>query len=113
VAGAKAGAAAGDAVGDWLSSVFSTSNGSASGNGSSTGSGSSNQPQQAAERNAAQDKALSNGEINKLKKNGIDPHDLKPNSQYDLFKDKDGNIYVKPKDGSGPGDPTGYNIYDY
>lgn len=26
------------------------------------------------------------------------------------FKDKDGNIFVKPKDGSGPGDPTGLNI---
>ena len=25
-------------------------------------------------------------------------------------KDKDGNIFVKPKDGSGPGDPTGEKI---
>lgn len=29
----------------------------------------------------------------------------------DLFKDQDGDIYVHPKDGSGPGEPTGYNIY--
>jgi hypothetical protein len=55
-------------------------------------------------------KKLSPGEIKKLKDKGIDPHNLKPNSKYDLFKDKDGNIYVKPKDGSGPGDPTGINI---
>jgi hypothetical protein len=57
-----------------------------------------------------QDKKLSKGEIKKLKDAGIDPHDLKPNSKYDLFKDKDGNIIVKPKSGVGPGDPTGLNI---
>ena len=28
----------------------------------------------------------------------------------DLFKDKNGNIFVHPKNGSGPGDPTNYNI---
>jgi hypothetical protein len=49
-------------------------------------------------------------EIRALKKRNIDPHELKPNSKYDLFKDKDGNIYVKPKDGSGPGEPTGINL---
>jgi hypothetical protein len=65
-----------------------------------------------APKNAAQMKKLSPGEINKLKDKGIDPHNLKPNSKYDLFKDKDGNIYVKPRDGSGPGDPTGININD-
>lgn len=59
---------------------------------------------------SAQMKVLSKGEITALKRRGIDPHDLKPNSKYDLFKDKDGNIYVKPKDGSGPGDPTGINV---
>jgi RHS repeat-associated protein len=57
-------------------------------------------------------KALSSGEIKKLQRNGIDPHDLKPGAGYDLFKDKQGNIIVKPKDGSGPGDPTGINIRD-
>lgn len=53
---------------------------------------------------------LFNGEIKQLQKRGIDPHDLKPNSKYDLFKGKNGNIFVKPKDGSGPGGPTGVNI---
>ena len=38
---------------------------------------------------------------------------LKPNARYDLFKDQKGNIYVKPKGGGGPGDPTGLNINDY
>jgi hypothetical protein len=59
---------------------------------------------------AKQFKRLSSGEINKLKQAGFDPHDLKPNSKFDLFKDENGNIFVKPKDGSGPGDPTGINI---
>jgi hypothetical protein len=51
-----------------------------------------------------------------MKSKDVDPHELKPRkhkSSYDLFKDKDGNIYVKPKDNSGPGDPTGYNINDF
>lgn len=38
------------------------------------------------------DKKLSNGEISKLKKNGIDPHNLKPHSDYDLYKDKKGKF---------------------
>ncbi|EJS4043393.1 hypothetical protein NWU98_001142 [Vibrio vulnificus] len=33
-------------------------------------------------------------------------------SKYDLFKDKDGNIFVKPKKGNGPGEFTGFNIYN-
>jgi hypothetical protein len=57
-------------------------------------------------------KKLSKGEIDKLMEKGINPHSLKPDSKYDLFKDVDGNIYVKPKNGSGPGDPTGINIHD-
>jgi RHS repeat-associated protein len=59
-----------------------------------------------------QDKRLSPGEIRKLKDAGYDPHDLKPNSDYDLFKDASGNIVVKPKSGRGPGDPTGLNEND-
>lgn len=31
----------------------------------------------------------------------------------DLFKDKEGNILIKPKNGSGPGELTGYNINDF
>ncbi|ENT6808092.1 polymorphic toxin type 33 domain-containing protein [Vibrio vulnificus] len=63
----------------------------------------------------ADDKKLSKGEIDKLKGHGIDPHDLKPKkngSKYDLFKDRDGNIFVKPKKGNGPGEFTGFNIYN-
>ena len=67
----------------------------------------------AAEDIAKKFKRLSPGEIKKLLKSDIDPHDLKPNSKYDLFKDEKGNIFVKPKDGSGPGDPTGININDF
>jgi len=62
-----------------------------------------------------QDKRLSKGEIKKLQENGYDPHDLKPKkdgSKFDLFKDRNGNIKVKPKNGSGPGEPTGININD-
>lgn len=69
-----------------------------------------------AEAEGKQDKKLSKGEIKKLQDNDIDPHDLKPKkegSKYDLFKDKQGNIKVKPKDGSGPGEETGLNINDF
>ena len=62
---------------------------------------------------AKDDKMLSPGEINKLKKGGIHPHDLKENARQDLYKDKDGNIVVKPKGGNGPGEPTGLNINDF
>ncbi|KSV75915.1 hypothetical protein N185_15835 [Sinorhizobium sp. GW3] len=69
------------------------------------------------ERNPQQDKPLSPGEIKKLKKGGHDPHELKegfgPPSHSDLYKDKQGNIYVKPKGGKGAGDPTGLNINDF
>ena len=61
------------------------------------------------------DKKLTPGEIKKLKGKGIDPEALKGGKRtgrLDLFKDKNGNILVKPKDGSGPGDPTGININD-
>jgi hypothetical protein len=67
------------------------------------------------DRNPAQDKKLKKGDIKKLQDNGIDPEELKGDvhtGQWDLFKDKKGNIYIKPKDGSGPGDPTGINIKD-
>ncbi|MFK7874147.1 MAG: polymorphic toxin type 33 domain-containing protein [Oligoflexales bacterium] len=33
-------------------------------------------------------------------------------SKYDLYKDRTGDLYVKPKGGRGPGEPTGYNIHD-
>lgn len=68
------------------------------------------------DRDPSQDKRLSKGEIKKIKKSGYDIHDLKPErqgSRFDLFKDRHGNIYVKPKNGSGPGDPTGLNINNF
>ena len=63
--------------------------------------------------NGAQDKRLSKGEIKKLKESGLDPEELKGGKRtgrLDLFKDKDGNIFVKPKGGSGPGEPLGINL---
>ena len=66
------------------------------------------------ERNPAQDQRLSKGEINGLKKGGEDPEALKEyNAGLDLFKDKQGNIYIKPKNGQGPGEPTGLNINEF
>jgi hypothetical protein len=65
--------------------------------------------------NPAQDKRLTRGEVRELEKAGHHPHGLKPKqdgSKYDLFKRPDGEIVVKPKDGSGPGDPTGVNLND-
>jgi hypothetical protein len=62
-----------------------------------------------------QDKKLTPGEIKKLKGSDIDPEQLKggkATGQRDLFKDKKGNIKIKPKDGSGPGEDTGININD-
>jgi Bacterial toxin 33 len=60
-----------------------------------------------------EDKKLTPGEINKLKGKNIDPEALKggkATGKLDLFKDRKGNIVIKPKDGSGPGEPTGINI---
>jgi hypothetical protein len=51
---------------------------------------------------AHQFKKFSPGEINELIKAGYHPHDLKPNSKFDLFKDDKGNIFVLPKNGNGP-----------
>lgn len=62
---------------------------------------------------AQQHRRLSKGEIKKLQDSGIDPHALKPkkhSSRYDLFKDREGNIYVMNKDGSGKTETTGINI---
>ncbi len=71
------------------------------------------------ENNPAQDKILTPGEIKKLKKAGIDPEELKiqtmggkKSSPFDLYKDKQGNIYVKLKGGKSPGEPTDVNIND-
>jgi RHS repeat-associated protein len=67
------------------------------------------------DRKPKDDRRLGRGEIKKLEGAGHDVHELKGRknaSKQDLFKDKNGEIYVKPKDGSGPGEPTGININD-
>lgn len=55
---------------------------------------------------------MGDGEIKRLIDSGIHPHDLKPNSRYDLFKDKAGNIYTRLKRG-GDAESTGLNINDF
>jgi hypothetical protein len=68
------------------------------------------------DRNSSDDQKLSPGEIEKLRDAGIDAEELKggkATGKLDLYKDKKGNIYVKPKGGSGPGDPTGINIKNF
>jgi RHS repeat-associated protein len=64
---------------------------------------------------SAQDLKLTPGEIQKLKDAGYDIHDLKRGknaSSRDLFKDKNGNVVVKPKSGEGLGEETGINLND-
>lgn len=68
------------------------------------------------EREWRQDKLLSPYEIAKLKQSGIDIHELKGGrgaSRKDLYKDKDGYIYIKLKEGSESGEFTGLNINDF
>ncbi|MEM6455753.1 MAG: polymorphic toxin type 33 domain-containing protein [Acidobacteriota bacterium] len=65
------------------------------------------------DRNPAQDRKLSPGQIKKLKKAGFDVEFEKNGSrtgQLDLFADKHGNIYIKPKSGAGPGEPLNVNL---
>ena len=57
-------------------------------------------------------KKLTKRDIRDLIESGNHPHDLKDNSRQDLFKDRQGNVIVKPKSGIGPGDPTGINLND-
>lgn len=67
-------------------------------------------------RNCEQDKLLTAKEIVKLKQAGFDIHELKNGrraSKKDLYKDKEGNIYVKLKRGIGEGEFTGLNINDF
>jgi RHS repeat-associated protein len=61
------------------------------------------------ERNPAQDKKMTPQEIEEFIKAGNPhPHELKPGgASEDLYRDGGGNIYVKPKGGAGPGEPTG------
>jgi RHS repeat-associated protein len=72
------------------------------------------QPQDPQEPKASDLKRLSSGEIKTLQGRGIDVHDLKsgqgPPAQFDLYKDKHGNIFILRKGGRGEPDPTGLNI---
>ena len=64
-------------------------------------------------RNPAQDKALSAGDIKLLEKNKYDVHELKGGDgtgKYDLYKDKQGNVYVKVKGSREAGEPLGINL---
>jgi RHS repeat-associated protein len=67
-------------------------------------------------RNPKQDRKLTPGEIELLKKHGWDHRDKGTNgrggSKIDLWKDQAGNVYEKPKDGSGEGEPIGVNLND-
>lgn len=58
---------------------------------------------------------LSRDDTDRMKDAGIDIEQLKRgeekrSSRRDLYKDATGEVYVHPKDGSGPGDSTGYNL---
>ena len=57
-------------------------------------------------------KKLSNGEIERLKRNGFEPHEIKsaPPSRYDLYKDKQGNVYEMLKGGKGEANDLGINL---
>lgn len=61
-------------------------------------------------RNWSQDKKVTEQELEEA---GISPHKLKRGQKYtDIYKDREGNLYEKPKGGRGPGDPLGINIKD-
>lgn len=51
-----------------------------------------------------------------MKEDGTDIHDFKGpgGGKKDFFVDKkSGDVYLKPKDGSGPGENTGYNVSEF
>ncbi len=62
-------------------------------------------------------KKLSPGEIRKLKKGGVDIHKLKggrgSRSRFDLYKDRNGDVYVARKGGTGEFEHTGVNVKDF
>ncbi|MEA5077477.1 MAG: polymorphic toxin type 33 domain-containing protein [Anaerolineaceae bacterium] len=78
----------------------------AKGTGNSSTSGNSS-------GNPAQMNKLTPGEIRALEQRGFNAEDLKANEytgQWDIFKDKSGNLFIKPKSGTGPGEPLNLNI---
>lgn len=60
------------------------------------------------ERNWRQDKKVTDQELEEA---GLDAHELKDGAKgKDIYKDREGNLYVKPIGGRGEGDPLGINI---
>jgi RHS repeat-associated protein len=58
--------------------------------------------------NPAQDKRCT---FRELVRAGFDPHELKDGAKgVDIYKDAEGNLYLKPLNGSGPGDPLEIKI---
>jgi Bacterial toxin 33/Domain of unknown function (DUF4150) len=59
---------------------------------------------------------LSNSDVKNLQKNGYDPHEIKddcgcrPNSRYDLFKNRGGDVFVNDKANTGEPIATGINL---
>jgi len=82
------------------------------GEGSPKGDSCSTGKSKPSKKNPKQDKKLTDKEVKDLIKAGHHPHTLKDNARQDLFKDDAGNVLVKPKDGSGPGEITGVNLND-
>lgn len=69
-------------------------------------------------QNVNQDKPLSDGEIRKLQRKGLDIHKIKlrrNSSKFDLFKDRAWEIYIKRKTGRWYSEPEyiGHNIRDF
>jgi len=68
-------------------------------------------------RNPKQDKPLTKEDIKNLEKQGFNHRDKSLNGKnggkLDLYKDRDGNVYEKPKGGTGAGEPIGYNLNHY
>jgi RHS repeat-associated protein len=63
------------------------------------------------ERNWKQDKKVTDRELEEA---DLNAHDLKNQEKgKDIYKDREGNLYVKPKGGRGPGEPLGINIKDH
>ncbi|MDP9121058.1 MAG: polymorphic toxin type 33 domain-containing protein [Acidobacteriota bacterium] len=65
--------------------------------------------------NPAQDKLVSKGEERALKKAGFDFHGEKKGlgaGKGNIYKDRQGWLYIKPLSGEGPGHPLGFNIND-
>nr|WP_199157907.1 polymorphic toxin type 33 domain-containing protein [Pedobacter sp. ASV2] len=66
------------------------------------------------DRNPSQDKKLTPNDISNLQRQGWDHREKGDHGgQTDLWKDREGNVYQKPKNGAGPGEPIGYNLNDF